>query len=254
MALFLCNNDTMTECMTRNLFGTNEPYGRGVKNGELCLLYNYSDNSVYGVWEAISDGGTFDATAWRGRYPNQVKIREASKQIISVSRNSIPTLAGDRATIGRIYDGQYAQELLQHFASVYQRHQNTVETGHSLDEDYRNRYPANFFCDNGMKVRSQGEKIICDWLWRHDVKFTYESVTAVPGLIPDFVVFSRRNDPIFIEYWGMTGDDYEKRRLHKSKIYAQFRLPLIELYPHDLQIIDTVLSKKLNHHDVAFRG
>ena len=164
IALFLCNNDTMAECLTLNLFGTNEPYGLWVQKGDLCLLYNFSDNSVYGVWEAISSGGTYNAKAWNGRYRNQVQIKQASKQIFSLSRNSIPTLAGDREKIGRIYDGNYAQELLQHFASVYHTQQTTINTGHRLEDDYRNRYPATFFCDDGKRVRSQGEKIICDWL------------------------------------------------------------------------------------------
>ena len=202
IALFLCNNETIGECLTLNLFGTNAPYGRLVQSGDLCLLYNYSDNSVYGVWEAISNGGTYNTNAWNGRYQNQVQIRRVSNQIISVSRNSIPTLAGNIEFIGRIYDGNFSQELLQHFASVYHTQQITINTGHRLEDDYRNRYPATFFCDDGKRVRSQGEKIICDWLRRHDVQNDYESVTAVPGLIPDFVVFSRRHDPVYIELLG----------------------------------------------------
>ena len=63
VAIFLCNNETITDCFRLNLFGTNEPYGLWVKRGDLCLLYNFSDNSLYGVWLATSDGGRHNADA-----------------------------------------------------------------------------------------------------------------------------------------------------------------------------------------------
>lgn len=254
VAIFLCKNETMTDCFTLNLFGTNEPYGLWVKRGDLCLLYNYSDNSLYGVWMATSDGGRHNAAAWSGCYPNQVKIEQASKNIIRVLRTQIPTLMRDQLTIGKIYDGGDAQDLLQHFASVFDRQVTNQVAGRQIEDDYRNQYPAKFFCDDGHRVRSPGEKIIDDWFRRHDVRHDYESITAIPGLLPDFVVFSRQRVPVFIEFWGMSGAEYEARRLHKSRIYAQFMLPLIEIYPEHLQIIDAVLMNALNRHDVAYKG
>jgi hypothetical protein len=251
VALFLCNNETMTECYTLGLFGTAGAYGRQVKQDDLCFLYNYSDNCVYGVWIATSDGGTYNAKAWDGNFRNQVKIKQISERIMSVKRTQVSSL--NEESIGKIYLGDHAQELLQHFASVYHQHVIEGVSSRGNEEDYRNLYPANFFCDDGHKVRSAGEKIIDDWLRRHNVQHDYESITSVPGLIPDFTVYSRKGEPVFIEYWGMTGPEYEKRRLHKSQIYAKFFLPLIELYQRDLQIIDAVLTNKLSRLDVAYR-
>jgi hypothetical protein len=86
IALFLCNNETMTDCYTLGLFGTQAPYGQQVVKDDLCLLYNYSDNCLYGVWIATSDGGTYNARAWGGKYKHQVKVKQVSDRIISVNR------------------------------------------------------------------------------------------------------------------------------------------------------------------------
>jgi hypothetical protein len=242
----------MTECYTLGLFGTNEPYGRHVRKGDLCLLYNYSDNCVYGVWEATSDGGTYNRAAWKGRYPHQVPVHQASKRLLSVPRSHVQSFIGDASNFGRVYEGAAAQEILQHFAETFS---NAVQKGISVREtesDYRRRFPAEFFCDDGHRVRSQGEKIIDDWLHRHRVQHGYEPIIPVPGhLIPDFVVYSRKGDPIYIEYWGIVDDPvYEQRRLHKSQLYAKLMLPVIELYPRDLQVIDTALGRQLSRFDV----
>jgi Development and cell death domain len=244
----------MTECYTLGLFGTNEPYGRYVRKGDLSLLYNYSDNQVYGVWNATSDGGTYNRAAWKGRYPHQVPVQQVSKRVLSVSRGRVQSLVGDAANFGRIYEGEAAQEILQHFAETFS---DAVEGGIAVREsesDYRTRFPAEFFCDDGHRVRSQGEKIIDDWLHKHRVQHGYEPIVPVPGhLIPDFVVYSRKGEPVYIEYWGLVDDPvYQQRRLHKSQLYAKLMLPLIELYPRDLQIIDTALGGLLRRLDVQF--
>src|SRR5260370_28734435 len=201
VAIFLCNNETMSECHTLSLFGTNEPYGRSVVRGDLCLLYNYSDNGVYGVWEATTPCGTYERQAWHGRYPHQVRIKQASERIILVPRPQIQSLLGDRETIGRIYDGYQSQEILQHYAHVYHVQVMQGVQGRQTEEDYRNRFPANFFCEDGHRVRSQGEKIIDDWLHRHGVRHAYEPVTAIPGqLITDFLVYCRSGDRVAVEY------------------------------------------------------
>ncbi len=253
-AIFLCSNETMTECYSLGLFGTNEPYGRHVLRGDLCFLYNYGDNRVYGVWNATTDGGTYNALAWHGRYPHQVRVSQVSERLMSVPRHQIQSLLGASEHIGCIIDGNYAQELLQHFSSVY--HYEVVDGGRlrETEGDYRNRFPATYFCEDGHRVRSQGEKIIDDWLYRHSVRHGYEQIVPIPGrLIPDFVVYNRKDDPIYIEYWGLSGDaEYEERRLHKSKLYAQYKLPVLELYPGDIPIIESALPRKLSQVDVHF--
>jgi len=155
---FLCKNETITDCFRLNCLERMNLMGFGSNAGDLCLLYNYSDNSLYGVWIATSDGGRHDATAWNGRYPNQVKIEQASKSVIRVLRTQIPTLMRDQATIGKIYDGGDAQDLLQHFASVFDRQVTNQVVGRQIEDDYRNQYPAKFFCDDGHRVRSPVRK------------------------------------------------------------------------------------------------
>ena len=39
--IFACNNDTMTECIEKKLFGVKKDYVRDISIGDYCLLYNF---------------------------------------------------------------------------------------------------------------------------------------------------------------------------------------------------------------------
>jgi len=77
--IFTCLNNTESECFERQLFGTNRIYGPVViriRKGDILFLVNVDKDIIYGVFEAISDGGfKLVPEAWKGRYPYQVKVR-----------------------------------------------------------------------------------------------------------------------------------------------------------------------------------
>ena len=252
-AVFLCNNETMGECFEKKLFGTNELYGFEVHRGDFLFLYNFSDELVYGVWIAEQNGGTYFRGAWNGRFPNQVPISLASKAMISVPRYALRRILGD-GNVGQILSDYKAQNLLQYFAHNYT---SELELGIELsteETDYRRKHKANWHCEDGHVVRSKGEKIIDDWLYEHlERAHAYEPILPIPGhLIPDWVVHKPDGDPVYIEYWGILNDpSYETRRLHKSKLYAQYRLPLVELEPEHLRSLDSFLLPKLRGKGVV---
>jgi len=76
--IFMCSNKTEQECLNKLLFGTDRTYGPVViriKKGDLLFLVNIDLDVLYGVFRSVSDGGfNIDSTAWRGKYPYQVKV------------------------------------------------------------------------------------------------------------------------------------------------------------------------------------
>ena len=76
--IFECNDSTQIQCWERNLFGSKAKWPLNVKNGEYCLLYNYSQGTehlIYGVYKAILNGGrNIISNAWDGEYPYQARV------------------------------------------------------------------------------------------------------------------------------------------------------------------------------------
>jgi hypothetical protein len=267
VAIFLCDDNTFAECTTLQLFGTNEPYGLTVHTGDFCLLYHYSHNHVYGIWRATTNGGNHVAQAWHGQFPNQIRVMQVGDEITGMAKNQIQPLIGFQI-IGKVYEGVQAENLLSQFRQSAQRQIADLEkpasapqpspqierrVAQQLGQDYL--LPPRFFCSDGDRVRSQGEKIIDDWLHGHGVRHKYEPAIEIIGgqIIPDFVVYSRSGAPIYIEYWGLLNEpNYDQRRREKTRLYAQNNLSLIQIVPDDLQVIDYVLKKELERWDVPF--
>ncbi|KAE9597824.1 hypothetical protein Lal_00013893 [Lupinus albus] len=83
--IFVCNNDTMTENLKRELFGLPpryRDYVRAITPGLPLFLYNYSTHQLHGIFEIASFGGSnIDPSAWEdkkcpgeSRFPAQVKV------------------------------------------------------------------------------------------------------------------------------------------------------------------------------------
>ncbi|MBI4844567.1 MAG: hypothetical protein HY809_09645 [Nitrospirae bacterium] len=245
----------MSECFTRSLFGVNKPYVTDISPGDFCYLYNYSDQILYGVWKATTTCACHEPKAWGGHFKLQVRVQLISKTMLSIPFHQIRPLInlGDDVT-WKLFNVR-AHDLYEHFASEYA---SEIEVGRKLqkyDEDYRNKYPANFRCEDGHKVRSLSEQTIDNWLFHHKVIHTVEPIVPIPEkLIPDFMVETINGENIFIEFWGMLDDPLYKERMYKKfKIYADRRLPLIEIRPEHLQNLDFELSNKLKQKNVNFR-
>lgn len=83
-----------------------------------------------------------------------------------------------------------------------------------------------FECKDGHQVRSTYEQRIDDWLFEHSIPHVYEP--ALPCDKRYHADFSANG--WYIEIWGVTDNArYTERRKHKTQLYHQHGLPLIEL-------------------------
>jgi hypothetical protein len=254
--IFECSNDTFAECLERNLFGSHLTWPLGVKKGDLCFLYHYGTHDVLALWIAESDGqSNLESRAWNGRYRNQVRVKLETAEMLTVPRSIVNRIIRNPATerVDNVLFGDRAHNLIQFFAhrvhADFEREMNLSD----LDRDYRRRYEATFICEDGHRVRSQGEMIIDNWFSRHRVFHAVEPILPnVHNLIPDFMIYNREEIPVFIEYWGMTGDPaYDERTRLKFETYRSNKLPLIGLKPEDLKNVDEVLRSELHKHQIA---
>ncbi|XP_058110442.1 uncharacterized protein LOC131253465 isoform X2 [Magnolia sinica] len=82
--IFGCKNNTMMECLSKQLFGLPAPhfaYVRNINPGLPLFLFNYSDRKLHGIFESASTGQmNIDPYGWtedgseRTPYPAQVRI------------------------------------------------------------------------------------------------------------------------------------------------------------------------------------
>lgn len=100
---------------------------------------------------------------------------------------------------------------------------------------------------DGTYVKSRGERVISDTLFRYGVEYRYEKaiqITDLQNVRPDFTVTSPTEDPIVIEYFGMVGDaKYEADKRKKLDAYRAAGIQVLELFPSDLTTPDLIVQK-----------
>ncbi|XP_028800305.1 kelch-like protein 20 [Neltuma alba] len=83
--IFGCTNNTMEECISKQLFGlpaSHISYVKHIRPGLPLFLFNYSDRKLHGIFEAASEGkmninpcGWSENGSGRTRFPAQVRVR-----------------------------------------------------------------------------------------------------------------------------------------------------------------------------------
>ncbi|WP_342841635.1 UvrD-helicase domain-containing protein [Candidatus Lucifugimonas marina] len=154
--------------------------------------------------------------------------------------------------------GQIREAMLSHFRESWDL---IIEGGYLKDQEdllaYRRSLPR--VSMKGEAAKSHGEKIIADFLFEHDVNYTYERNFMWNGINyrPDFTIFNNDGKDLVIEYFGMEGDlEYDqmsnaKREFWKSRPEFNFA----ELAPTTLRVegVDGFrrqLKSVLNSHGV----
>jgi hypothetical protein len=252
--IFACNFDTMSECLSRNLFGVAKPNVSDISVGDFCYLYNYDDKFLYGVWKATTKCQWHEKDAWSGKFRFQARVHRISKSLQKVSLHRVRSLIQVNGQITwRLY-GDKAQNLIQYFAHEYDQEVKIGEKLNDIERNYRDRFPPQFFCEDGHKVRSLSEQTIDNWLFRHGLPHGYEPVVCIPEqLIPDFMVKDMTGKTVYIEFWGMPDDSAYKARMNKkAQIYADRNFPLIELTLPDLKNLEFVLPQKFRQKGIPF--
>ncbi len=122
---------------------------------------------------------------------------------------------------------------------------NCTET--EILDEYGN---LTYKCDDGRKVRSRAEAIICSWLYNNKIRVKYEEPVyyrdektgETKELHPDFYL---PDYDTFIEYNELTNPKYIKSKEYTQKIYDQLGIKVIIMTDKDLQDISACLKPKL---------
>ncbi|CAH8359635.1 unnamed protein product [Eruca vesicaria subsp. sativa] len=103
--IFGCKFSTIKECYAKKLFGLPAPHMAYIKNidpGLTLFLFNYSDRTLHGIFEAASEGQlNIDPKAWSPNgtdpspYPAQVKIRVRVRCEPLAEEKFSPVIAGN---------------------------------------------------------------------------------------------------------------------------------------------------------------
>ena len=114
--IFACTNKSEQECFDRMLFATNHVYGENVlkiKRGDLLFLFNLDTDTLYGTFQARSDGAKdIVPEAWKGRYPYQVKVSHNGKVYSLAGAKKVLSSGG--ISWGDILDEERATVLSQY--------------------------------------------------------------------------------------------------------------------------------------------
>jgi len=110
--------------------------------------------------------------------------------------------------------------------------------------DFRKKYPASIRAEDGHKVRSRAEQLIDNWLYHKGIVHAYERrVPIEEEVYSDF--FIPIGQKVWIEFWGLTEQKYEKRKKIKQSFYNKYDKNLIELTDDDIENLDDIMPKKL---------
>ena len=122
-------------------------------------------------------------------------------------------------------------------------------------------------CENGINVRSQGERTITDFLFTNNISFKYEiecrygeyntitKETTGKFIVPDFYIEGpvyfkgKLLQNVYIEFWGKNDKEYLKRKEIKTKVYKAHKATLINIYMSDLYDYKNILTYKLTNFE-----
>lgn len=101
-----------------------------------------------------------------------------------------------------------------------------------------------FRADNGVWVRSQGEMIILNWLYKNYIRAEYERTVIYKDLDlkPDFYL---PDFDLYIEYNGKDDPDYLQIKRETINIYKRLKLSVLTLKPEDINDPNRTLPRKL---------
>ena|ERR1035437_3944542 len=88
--LFLCDQATESECLTKQLMGTpqaNVLWAMSVQMGDYIYLLNFNTRVIRGPYTAVSTADCHEPSAWRGKFPIQVKVAKTSLTKIADSHS-----------------------------------------------------------------------------------------------------------------------------------------------------------------------
>ena len=123
-----------------------------------------TQNPQLGVWKSTSGCEWHEKDAWYGKYKFQAKVERVSKALLALPFDTVTGLIQVQGYITWKLCGDKAQNLLQCFASKYSSEVLFGPQLKRIEEDYRRKFPPEYMCDDGHRVRSLSEQAIDNWL------------------------------------------------------------------------------------------
>lgn len=117
-------------------------------------------------------------------------------------------------------------------------------------QDYREKWEAKHRTLDGHYVRSISEMTIDNLLYQYGLAHAYERKIFVGDeeVLSDFYLPAGK---VYIEFWGMEGDEkYNERKRKKIEFYTKNEIPLIQLHSKDILNLDDVLQKALKNYGI----
>lgn len=106
---------------------------------------------------------------------------------------------------------------------------------------------------DGHIVKSIGEQIIDDILYNNQLchcydKDVHEISSDQRNLKADWFIPITGNKGIYIEYWGMDTDDYNKNKEEKKKLYKESGVNLIQIEKDDTKDVSSLTNRILREY------
>lgn len=109
------------------------------------------------------------------------------------------------------------------------------------------KYPEQLKCLDGHIVKSRGELIIDNYLYRLKIKHIYEGEVIVNDHVMKYDWYLPDFD-VYIEYWGYYGKEYLDRKEEKIRLYKEGNLQLISIEDEMFRDIYTHLRQHLEKY------
>jgi Development and cell death domain len=238
--IFGCTDATESDCYAKKLFGMPRvwlPEVQKIVPRTPLFLYNFNSGSLFGLFKAASQGAeNIDPSAWEGKYPAQVRF-EPFRTYPSLRREAFEAII--RFPKGRPYPiltGSQVEQLIGLFEGRTTRPTQEIVAYKTSD---------------GHVVRSRGEAIVDESLFRHHIVHAYERTVFLDEieLHPDFYL---PGSEVYIEYWGGKTEEYMARKQTKIDSYARHEIKLVSLEDADLKDIDKSLARSLSRYGYKF--
>jgi len=144
-----------------------------------------------------------------------------------------------------IYESKSIYSNKVNFQKDITKNVDNFKSGMIDEINVREKWPTNFVCSDGHKVRSLGELFIDNWLFSHDYKHCYEKKIFYDKDKYFFSDFYLDKENIYLEYCGKKERDYLVKKAAQKKIYESLDLKIIYIDYDDLKTFDDFFEEKI---------
>ncbi len=241
--IFKCDRITGGKVFDDNVLGApSELYQRvvgRVQAGDILFVWLIEERKLYGTWIANSRGQYNPKEFYK--YPAVVYCSRKVNYEVGLTEVKLRNILSFNFTHPPYkIDYQQGIKILEELNKM-----------NNLPQSQELLPKGQYKTEDGHIVKSQGELIIDNLLYRNKLSHAYEHRVQRENdyLMTDFYLLENN---IYIEYWGMINNTtYEQRKKEKIKFYRKYNLNLIELFPRDLSMLSEILKVKLDQFGVT---